>query len=126
MTDRGVVLERAADVRRYSRGTFMTSPARLEISGAAAATLAGWQARLDRQALACGCHQGALLVFVALTALVAGAASGVRILPVDGPLGWVVAIFGAALVGKVAGLAWANLRLRGLAGSIADWEGAAR
>jgi hypothetical protein len=103
----------------------MRRPARLEIGGAGPETVK-WQARLDRHGEACGCHEGALLVFLTLVALIAGAVTGARVVPVSGPLGWVLALFGAALVGKVAGLAWANLRLRRLAGSIAAWEGASR
>jgi hypothetical protein len=120
------MLSGAGDVRRYSRGAFMRQRARLEIGGAAAETVARWQDRLERQALACGCHAGALLVFATLVALLVQGAVGVRVVPVTGPLGWVLALFGAALLGKIVGLGWANFRLRLLAGSIAAWEEASR
>ncbi|MEP7335701.1 MAG: hypothetical protein ABI717_07965 [Actinomycetota bacterium] len=78
--------------------------------------LSEWQRRLDRYLYACGCTSGAITLAAALATLaaiqfVAGVdfGSGLRTAGV-----WLAVAFGAALVGKTAGLAAAQMQRRRL------------
>jgi hypothetical protein len=88
----------------------------LRLERATEAELSEWQRRLDRYLYACGCTSGAVALSAALAALalvqfVAGVdfGSGLRTAGV-----WIAVAFIAALVGKTAGLAVAQVRRRTL------------
>jgi hypothetical protein len=88
----------------------------LRLDGATDAELSEWQRRLDRYLYACGCTSGAITLAAALAALatiqfVVGVdfGSGLRTVGV-----WIAVALGAALVGKTAGLAWAQVQRRRL------------
>jgi hypothetical protein len=62
---------------------------------------------------ACGCQEGAAATFVALLLLVAQGVGYLNLPGVGaGPLSWAAFLFGAALLGKVAGLSLAAVRRR--------------
>jgi hypothetical protein len=88
----------------------------LRLERATDAELSDWQRRLDRYLYACGCTSGAITLVAAIAALaaiqfVAGVhfGSGLRTTGV-----WIAVAFVAALVGKTAGLAAAQMRRRTL------------
>ena len=84
----------------------------LRLEGASDAELGEWQRRLDRHLYACGCTSGAIALLAALVVLAAARfdfGSGWRTAGV-----WVAVALGAALVGKTAGLAWAQVQRRRL------------
>ena len=88
----------------------------LRLERATDAELSEWQRRLDRYLYACGCTSGAIALSAALAVLaavqlVAGVdfGSGLRTAGV-----WIAVALVAALVGKTAGLAWAQVQRRRL------------
>ena len=88
----------------------------LRLERATDTELSEWQRRLDRYLYACGCTSGAITLLAAIAALaaiqfVAGVefGSGLRTAGV-----WIAVALVAALVGKSAGLAWAQVQRRRL------------
>ena len=84
----------------------------LRLEGATDGELSAWQRRLDRYLYACGCTSGAVALLAAVFVLAAASfdfGSGWRTAGV-----WVAVALGAALAGKTAGLAWAQVQRRRL------------
>jgi hypothetical protein len=88
----------------------------LRLERATDAELSEWQRRLDRHLYACGCTSGAITLLAAIAALaaiqfVADVEFGSRLRTAGV---WVAVAFAAALVGKTAGLAAAQVNRRRL------------
>jgi hypothetical protein len=108
-------LRRVTHAPVYSSLVHTDAPS-LRLEDATEAELSDWQRRLDRYLYACGCTSGAIALTAALAVLaaiqfVAGVdfGSGLRTTGV-----WVAVALGAALVGKTAGLARAQVQRRRL------------
>lgn len=120
MTATGIVT-RLDELRRVTHAPVTSSLVHaaaptLRLERATEAELSEWQRRLDRYLYACGCTSGAITLSASLAALatiqfVAGVeiGSGLRAASV-----WIAVAFIAALVGKTAGLAGAQVRRRTL------------
>lgn len=115
LTSAPQVLGNSADLRELlARVPVLGGPARGRVSvrvpGMSADVERRWERRLGVWLAACGCETGALL---ALSALAWRVAAAVR----EWPLGWGAAaasgawVFGAAVAGKIIGLAGARLML---------------
>lgn len=117
------ILADAASVRRYAMGPFLAGSARLAIPGAGPGQLAPWEHRLGLGEEACGCHEGAAAVLIALLLLALQGAGFVDLPAVGtGALAWVAVLFAAALLGKAIGLGLAAVRLWRLGNEIEVWE----
>lgn len=88
----------------------------LRLERATDAELRDWQRRLDRYLYACGCTSGAIALIAAVAVVAAiQFVAGVDFGSVLRTVGvWVGVALVAALVGKTAGLAWAQVQRRRL------------